>query len=60
MDTYTTINETQEVSWSTNYLLSNVYMGMGEITGMGCHVDDVQMMQTVKMQLMMSCGSRTK
>ena len=36
------------------YLLSNIYAGMGEITVMGYHVDDVQVMQTVESQLMMS------
>ena len=42
------------------YLLGNVYMGIGEITGMGYHVDDMQMIQTVELQLMTSQGSRTK
>ena len=51
-DTYTTINNMQEISWKTGYLLRNVYMGIGEIAGMGYHVDDVQMMQTIKSQLM--------
>ena len=44
----------------TGYLLGNIHAGIGEFTGMGYHVDDVQTMQTIKLQLMMSCGSRTK
>ena len=60
MDTYTTINDMQEISWKTSYLLRNIHAGIGEIAGMGYRVDDVQMMQTVKSQLMMSCGSHTK
>ena len=53
-DIYATINDTQEISQNTSYLLSNIYAGIGEITGMGYHVDNAQMMQTVKLQLMMS------
>ena len=53
-DTYATINNMQEISQNTGYLLSNIYTGIGEITGMGYHVDDVQMMQTVELQLMTS------
>ena len=53
-DAYTTINDMQEISWNTGYLLGNIYMGIGEILGMGYCVDDVQMMQTVKLQLMTS------
>ena len=49
-----------EISWNTSYLRGNIYMGMGEIAGMGYHVDDMQTMQTVKPQLMTSCGSHTK
>ena len=60
MDTYATINDTWEISWNTSYLLSNVYTGIGEFVGMGYCVDDVQMMQTVESQLMMSWGSHTK
>ena len=59
MDVYTTINNTWEISWETGYLLSNIDVGIWEFTGMGYHVDDVQMMQTIELQLMMSCGSRT-
>ena len=33
-------------------LTQNVYVGIGEITGIGYHVDDVQMMQTVESQFM--------
>ena len=60
MDFYTTINDMQEISWNTSYLLGNVYVGIGEFAGMGYHVDDVQTMQTVKLQLMTSHGSHTK
>ena len=44
----------------TDYLLGNVDMGIGEFAGMGYHVDNMQMMQTIESQLMMSCGSHTK
>ena len=54
MQSYTTINNMQEISWNTSYLQSNVYTQIVEFAGMGYHVDDVQMMQTVKSQLMMS------
>ena len=54
MDTYATMNDTQEISWKPGYLLGNVYVGMREIVGMGYHVDDMQTMQTVESQLMMS------
>ena len=49
-----------EISWNTGYLLGNVYKGVGEFTGTGYYVDDVQTMQTVESQLMMSHGSCTK
>ena len=52
MDAYATINDTQEISQNTGYLLGNVHMGIGEITVTGYHVDDVQTMQTVELQLM--------
>ena len=35
-----------------------IYMGIGEFVGMGYHVDDMQMMQTVESQLMTSWGCR--
>ena len=35
-------------------------MGIGEFAGMGYHVDDMQTMQTIESQLMMSCGRCTK
>ena len=35
-------------------------MGIGEFVGMGYHVDDMQMMQTIELQLMTSHGSHTK
>ena len=60
MDAYATINDMQEISRNTSYLLSIVSMGIGEFTGMGYHVDNMQTMQTVKSQLMTSCGSCTK
>ena len=60
MDAYATINNMQEISWNTGYLLGNIYTGVGEFVGMGYCVDDMQTMQTVKLQLMMSCGSHTK
>ena len=54
MDAYATINDMWEISWKTGYLLGNIYMGIGEIMGMGNHVDNVQMIQTVESQLMTS------
>ena len=60
MDTYTTINDTQEMSWNTGYLVSNVYMGIREIAGMGYCVEYMQTMQTVESELMTSQGSQTK
>ena len=48
MDAYATINDMQEISQKTSYLLGNVYVGIGEIRGMGNCVDDVQMMQIVE------------
>ena len=60
MDAYATINDMQEISWNTSYLLGNVYVGIREIMGTGYHSNDVQMMQTDESQLMMSQGSRTK
>ena len=54
MDAYTTINDMQEISWKTGYLLSNVYTGIGEF------MNDGQTMQTVELQLMTSWGSCTK
>ena len=60
MDAYATINNTWEISRNTCYLLGNIYAGIGEFVGTGYHVDNMQMMQTVKSQLMTSCGSRTK
>ena len=44
----------------TGYLLGNVDAGIEEFTGMGYCVEDVQTKQTIKLQLMMSCGSHTK
>ena len=60
MDAFATINDTQEISQNTGYLLINVYAGIGDIMVTGYCVDNVQMMQTVKLQLMMSSGSHTK
>ena len=53
MDAYTTINNTQEISRSTSYFLGNIDMGIGEFTGMGYRVNNVQMIQTIMLQLMM-------
>ena len=44
MNAYATINNMQEISWKTGYLLGNVDMETWEITGMGYHVNNVQMM----------------
>ena len=44
MDAYTTINDTQEISRKTSYLVGNVDMGIEEFTGTGYHVNDMQMM----------------
>ena len=62
MDAYATINNMREISClrNTSYILSNVYVGMGEFAGAGYHVDNMQMMQTAESQLMMSWGSGTK
>ena len=60
MDAYATINDMQEISRDTSYLLGNVYMEIGEIVGMGYQVNDMQMMQTEELKLMMSQGSCTK
>ena len=38
----------------TSYLLGNVDAGIGEFAGMGYCVDDLQMTQTTKLQLMTS------
>ena len=59
-DAYATINNTWEILRKTSYLLRNIHAGIGEIVGIGYSMDDMQMMQTVESQLMMSCGSRTK
>ena len=44
----------------TGYVLGNVDAGIGEFMGMGYCVDDMQTTQTIELQLMTSCGSRTK
>ena len=44
----------------TGYLLRNVEVGIREFVGMGYCVNDIQMKQTIKSQLMMSHGSHTK
>ena len=44
-DTYTTINDTQEISRETGYLLRNVDTGIWEFAGTGYCVNDMQMMQ---------------
>ena len=42
----------------TGYLLRNVDVGIREFVGMGYHVNDMQMMQTIESQLMTSHGSQ--
>ena len=37
----------------TSYILGNLHTGIGEFGGMGYHVDDMQMMQTIELQWMM-------
>ena len=44
----------------TGYLLGNVDVGIWELVGMRYHVNDMQMMQTIKLQLMTSHESCTK
>ena len=44
----------------TSYLLRNIDVGIWESAGMGYHVNDMQTMQTIKLQLMTSHGSHTK
>ena len=44
----------------TGDLLRNIDVGIQEFMGTGYHVNNVQMMQTIELQLMMSCGSCTK
>ena len=60
MDAYATINGVQENHQRTGYLLGNMDTGIREFMGMGYHVNDMQMMQTIKSQLMMSHQSCTK
>ena len=60
MEAYTTINNMQEISQKTGYLLSIIDVGIREFAGTGYCVDDVQMVQTVESQLMTSWGSCTK
>ena len=59
-DTYATITDMREISQKTGYLIRNVHAGIGEISGMGYHVDNVPKMQTIELQLITSCGSQTK
>ena len=58
-DTYTTINDTWEISRKTGYFLRNIDVGIWEFTGTGYCVDDMQMTWTDELQMMMSCQSRT-
>ena len=44
MNTYATINDMQEISWKTGYLLGNVDMGIRGFTGTGYRMDDVEML----------------
>ena len=59
-DAYTTIKIHGKYHRKTSYLLGNIDEGIGEFTGTGYCVDNMQMMQTIKSQLMMSHGSCTK
>ena len=52
-DAYATINNIWEILWNTSYLLGNVDTGIREFAGMGYCVDDVQMVRTVELHLMM-------
>ena len=58
-DAYAIINTTWEISWETSYLLGNIDVEIHEFAGTEYCVDDVQMMQTDELQMMMSCGSHT-
>ena len=40
-------------------MVGNIHAGIGEFAGMGYRVDDMQTMQTIQSQLMMSRGSHT-
>ena len=48
-----------EISWNTGNLLGNINAEIGEITGMGYHVYDMQTMKTDELQLMTSQESCT-
>ena len=56
-DTYTTINNTREISQETGYLLRNVDAAIWEFAGMGYHLDNMRMIQTDESQMMTSFGS---
>ena len=43
-DAYATINDTQEISPKTSYLLGNIDVGIEEFAGTGYCVNNVQMM----------------
>ena len=43
-DAYATINDTQEISQKTCYLLGNIDVGIQEFAGTGYCVSNVQMM----------------
>ena len=60
MDAYATINDMQEISQKTGYLFGNVYMGIWDFVGMGYHVDEVQTMPPVELQLMTSVNRTNK
>ena len=60
MDAYATINNMWDISQNTSYLHGNVYAGIREFAGTGYCVDNMQMVQTVKLQLITSWGSHTK
>ena len=50
----------QEISWSTIYLLSNIYAGSGEMHECENCADDIQARQIDKLQCMMSQMSCTR
>ena len=59
LDPYTTINDTQEISQESSYLLGNVDAGTQEFAGMGNHVNDGQTTWTDKLQMMTSRRGHT-
>ena len=52
--------QTWEISWSTRYLLSNVYTGSGKTWELENHVDDIKMKQADESWWMMPQMSHAK